>query len=359
MKKNTTKCRERKTRNTRETDTVFVGLDVHKINTHAAVRINGDEVAHAVMSSDAKVVAAYLRPYIKSHLRVVYEAGPTGFVLARYLTSQDIDVMVVAPTRIPRTSNFTAKSDRLDCKKLALYAEKGLLKAIAVPTQQEEADRQLLRIRNALIGKRRRIKQQIKSLLLLHGLPQPTGLSMWTRQSVRALSRLPAPPELRLSLDFLLEEYWHFEDQFVRLNKQLKELMKKTRHAYAIQRLQTHPGVGKVVAMQVLMELNQPKRFENARQVVAFVGLAPRVHQSGDTRRDGAINKTGRPVLRGNLTEGAWAWIRHDTQARKTYNRLVRNTGNAKKAIIAMARKLLIHLWIMLVRQEDYRPQAA
>jgi hypothetical protein len=136
-------------------DRIYVGLDVHKHSVHAAVRINGELYGTAVLPALPKKVLAFLKPYQDGIRKVVYEAGPTGYGLVRVLLKAGIPTAIVAPSKIPRPAVQGAKSDQLDCRKLAEFAEKDLLREVAVPTVQEEEDRQLQRIRDGLVDRRR------------------------------------------------------------------------------------------------------------------------------------------------------------------------------------------------------------
>ncbi len=132
-------------------DAVFVGLDVHKRSIYVAIRINGKETGTKSVPADWEAVVKVLEPYRKGLKKVVYEAGPTGFGLARRLREVGYPLDVIAPNKTPRVAQLETKSDRLDCRKLAEYAEKDLLRAVAIPTLQEEADRQVVRLRNAMV----------------------------------------------------------------------------------------------------------------------------------------------------------------------------------------------------------------
>jgi transposase len=339
-------------------DCVYVGLDVHKRSVYATVRINGEEHGSKSLPADAEIVKNFLEKYRLGLRKVVYEAGPTGYGLARRLRENGIPAEVVAPGKIPRSAVEGSKSDRLDCRMLAEYAEKGLLKSVVIPTIEEEAFRQVLRLRSSLVEKRRRVKQQTKSFLLQYGLEEPEGLNHWSRKAVKALGEMELHSALRFTLDHLLEELFHLEEQLKKVGGQIKEQYSSKAYEKKAKILKSHPGVGEVTAAQMLAEVYQPERFENARQVAAYVGLAPRVRQSGESRKEGPLMKAGKGQLRASLVESAWSWIRVDRQAAKLYGRLVRNTGSPNKAIVAMARKILVHLWTMLVRQEAYRPMA-
>ena len=342
------------------TDEVYVGLDVHKLTVHAAVWMNGKIRKTWSMPAEVGVVVRTLKPLAPGLKRIVYEAGPTGYSLARALRAASLPAWVIAPGATPRPSARENKSDRLDCRKLAEYAAAGLLRPTAIPTPEEEAKRQVVRLREQLIGKRRRVKQQIKSFLLQHGITAPEGMAgaYWRKDALAYLHRLRLRANLRFCLDRLLEELAHLEQQVKRTNGQLEAMTRRRADAERVRRLRTHPGVGPLVATSFLTELYQPARFESPRQVGRYLGLAPQVRQSGEARWEGPILKTGRASLRSLLIEAAWQWIRRDPAATAIYRRLVGNTGQGKKAIVAMARRLAINLWMMLIKEEDYRSPA-
>ncbi len=336
----------------------FVGLDVHKRTIHAAVWLEGRVAAGWVMPADTTRAVAMLAAHRDRITRVVYEAGPTGYGLARALAQAGLVVEVVAPGRSPRPAVREQKTDRLDAERLAEYAAKDLLVAVAVPTETQEVDRQLVRSREQVVRKRRRVKQQIKGLLLQHGIAEPPGLSRWSLVAVAALRFLALGPTLRLCLDVLLDQLGQIQAHVRRLEHALSELAATSRHAEAVALARTHPGVGPVVAMSYVLEVHRGGRFETSRQVASYLGLAPRVRQSGPMRRDGPIMRTGRASVRALLVEAAWRWRMHDPQARCLFARLMCNTGSAKKAIVGLARHLAINLWAMLTRREAYRPAA-
>jgi transposase len=341
-----------------EGDQIVAGLDVHKKTVYAALRCNGQERVTWVMPMRPEAVVASLAPLKAALKKIVYEAGPTGYRLARALRKAGLPAEVVAPGKTPHPANRGSKTDRLDCRMLAEYAEKGLLKAITIPTEIEEADRQVVRLRDQLVVKLRRTKQQIKSLLLQQGIPEPAGLAHWTRDGIAALKQAQLSDQIRLALDVLVEDLEHLSALKHRVEAQLSGLMKQKRHREDSRRLRTHPGVGPLTAGTFVTEVYHPKRFARPEELTSYVGLAPRVRQSGETRREGPLVKAGRGALRALLIEASWTWIRHDAHAAAVYRRLVQNTGSAQKAIVAMARRMAVNLWCMLCRGEDYRAAA-
>ncbi len=335
---------------------IHVGIDVHKKTYHIALHsLQRGPLTTWVQPASPEVVLEWLRP-IREHIAgVVYEAGPTGFDLARRLQAEKIPVKIVAASKLPVARAVDSKSDRLDCRKLALYSAKGLVHPVRIPTAQEEADRQILRIRDQMIRKARTVQQQIKSFLLQHGLAEPKGLRYWSGAAIEALRGLELLPELRFCLDLLLDELAHAQEQVERATRRLRELSRTERHRKADVRLQSVPGVELVTAMSFRLELPEPERFGDQCQVAKMIGLAPQVRQSGETRHEGGILKSGNARLRTVLVEAAWRWVAGDEAARERYKRLVANTGNSNKAIVGMARRLGVLLWRLSVREEEYR----
>ncbi|MEA1928952.1 MAG: IS110 family transposase [Candidatus Auribacterota bacterium] len=336
-------------------DSAYVGLDVHKRSIHGAVRINGNLISTFVMPANKDAVIKTLEPLAAGLEKIVYEAGPTGYSLARSFQEIGWPIEVIAPGKIPKEANQGSKSDRLDCKKLAEFAEKDMLKAVAIPTEQEEADRQLTRLRDHLKKKEKRVKQQIKSFLLQHGIKEPVSLSNWSKSGVDALAKLELNSELRFTMDIFLEELKDLKEHLKATQNRIKQISKAERFAEKVTLLETHPGVGPKTSIKFLTEVYQPGRFNEYTQVARYTGLAPRVRQSGEKRREGPLIKAGQAPLRCMLIQAAWAWVRCDPYAAMVYRRLLKNTGKTQKAITGIARRLAVNLWCMLMRGEVFR----
>jgi transposase len=287
---------------------------------------------------------------------VVYEAGPTGFALARKLNAAGVRTDVIAPGMIPQVAVRSYKTDSMDAAKLAEYSSKGMLHTVKIPTEDEEADRQVLRLREQIVGKMRRVKQQIKSFLLQHGLNEPEGLSTWTNASVFVLKELPLDRELRFCLDVMLDELAHQKAHLKKVTDELKRLSREDRYNSRYKIVTSHPGVGIVCAMTFMLEVYRSGgRMFSKSGVGRYTGLAPLVRSTGRTRIDCGIVRTGRGALRSMLVEAAWVWVYRDPAAKKVYGRLVSNTGSGKKAIVGMARRLAVRLYVMLENGEEYR----
>lgn len=342
-----------------EGEQVDVGVDTHKVDYRVTMWSEQRQavVAAWVQPSDPIALSRRLKPYRRQIGRVVYEAGPTGYTLVRVLRKHGFRCEVIAPSRTPVTSGSEPKCDRLDSRKLAMFSAKGLLQPVQVPTKQWEADRQVVRWREQLLAKRRRVKQQIKSFLLQHGIAQPTGLRHWSSAAITVLERLKLGAQLRFVLDCLLAELKYLNAEVRRATQAVAALAVTKRHRTVVRAMQTTPGVGLITAMTVRTELVCPERFNTKYEVASMLGLAPQVHSSGQTRREGPLMRTGNRRMRTILVEAAWRWVAEDPWAAECYSHLVHNTGSAKKAIVAMARRLGIILWRISVTGEPYRPR--
>ncbi len=358
MKKSKRKADARQVISVTKKDAVYVGLDVHKRSIHAAVRLNGVLVKTAVLAASPVGVGEWLTPWRPGLRLVVYEAGPTGYGLVRELRRRGYPAQVIDPTKMPRPAGMESKSDGLDCRRLAELAEKDMLPVVAVLSEEAEAHRQIFRSREQVIRKVRRVKQQIKSFLLLYGIEEPKGLSYWTKGSLGALREWVLAENLRFSLDVLLDELDRLNEQLKSVTQRIETLAKSETYAEPVRRLRSHPGVGTLTALMFLCELHNPERFESKEQVACYLGLAPRVRQSGEIRREGPTIRAGQGTLRSKLVEASWVWIRQDETAARTYGRLCRNTGSGKKAIVGLARRMGVNLWAMTVKGEPYRPAA-
>jgi transposase len=340
-------------------EAVHVGVDVHKASYSVALYSDGRGVLTTwVQPARPEVLLERLRPIRKAVAQVVYEAGPTGFGLARRLRAEGYAAQVIAPSKLLAPVGPEAKSDRLDCRRLAQLSAKGLLHPVRVPTEQEEADRQVLRLREQLVRKTRSVQSQIKGFLLQHGIAEPVGLGHWSKSSIAVLRGLALLPELRFCLDLLLDELAHAQEQVKRVTVRLKELAEAERHRMAVAVMCSVPGVGVITAAAFRLELPEPQRFDRDGQVARMSGLAPQVRQSGETRREGGLLKSGNARLRTVLVEAAWRWVRYDEAAARRYRQLVANTGSSKKAVVAMARRLGVLLWRLSVHCEPYRAVA-
>ena len=335
---------------------IWIGVDVHKKNWSVALYREDGEIFTFSTNSNSVCFVEQLLPWKNRLQKVVYEAGPCGFVLARALMASGIKVGVVAPSRIPRPVSHGAKTDRLDCIKLAEYAAKDQFRRyIAIPTENEEALRSLERHRFQLVDRLRQIKSRIKGLLLQFGINEPQGLSHWSYSSIEHLLNLELTDGLRETLQSHLREL----EWVVNEKKQIEKQMKKTFQRAGLQKrldsLQSIPGVGQIVALAFTAEVYRPERFQRAEELTSYLGLAPIVVQSGSSKPRGYIRQVGQSRLRSLLVEASWVWKQRDAKAAEFYRLILSRTGCVSKAICALARKLAIIMWRIAVELRPFK----
>jgi len=342
-------------------EALVVGIDVHKRSYAVAfVRASSRAVAAGItMPADVKALGRLLgRVREQLHL-CVYEAGPTGFGLARALQALGLPVGVVSLGSIPRATGQDNKTDPIDARRLAEYAAGGLLRCIAVPTEKEDEERQLLRHRAKARKDLTKAKNRIKMFLLYNGIKEPKGLGQWNVSAVAELERMTLRGLLREELDMLLSALRFAKSHLASYEALVRRLAKRGDHTEDCRRLREIPGVGLLTAMTVQVELFCPQRFHRPEQVARYAGLCPRLKQSGQTSSTAQLTTNGNRHLRHVLIQSAWRWVRQDATARARYEHLRKRTGCAQKAIVGVARKLVMIMWRMLVDRTRYKPSVA
>lgn len=337
----------------------YIGVDVHKRSYHVAIRRADGQTFTFVTAASPEVLLQKIKELDVRVDGIVYEAGPTGFGLARTLLRAGLKVFIAAPSRIPRAILSGAKTDRLDCIRLADYAAKEMIKSIAIPSETEEAERSLLRRRHKLLDRVRSCKQRIKSFLLQYGIQEPQSLRGWSQRAVRDLEQLEMTPEARMTLESLLRELSFCEQEKRLLEECLDKLSNRKEHVQTMRYLQSVPGVGRIVSATFRFELFRPERFRRSEEVTSYLGLAPMVRHSGERSPSGRIRPVGQKRLRSLLIEAAWLWRAKDPYAENLYNRCLGRQGISQKAIVAVARKLAVILWRLCMEQRLYRSSVA
>ena len=293
--------------------TLFVGLDVHKDSIAVAhAQANSSEAPCFVGSIGSRQsdIDRLLRRLQSKASRLVfaYEAGPCGYVLHRYLSSRGQQCQVIAPSLIPKRPGDKVKTDRRDAIELARLLRSGDLTPVYVPSVEDEAVRDLCRARDAAGVSLRTAKQRLKSFLLRHGLNY-SGRASWSDAHRRYLAKVVCPtPAQQVAYQEFIGAVDEQEARVKRIESELVEWAQAWRLAPVVEAMQALRGVRWVVAVTVLAELGDLTRFDNPRQLGAFVGLVPSEHSSGDSRRQGGITKMGNVRARRVLIEAAWAY---------------------------------------------------
>ncbi|MBE0702771.1 MAG: IS110 family transposase [Afipia sp.] len=288
---------------------VFVGLDVHKDTIAMAVAETGRVAGRLIgqMPHDvAKLLKALARLGEPSALHVVYEAGPTGYGLQRALAARGYRCEVIAPSLIPKRAGERIKTDRRDCLRLAELSRAGQLRAVWIPDPADEAIRDLSRAREDAVNARTQARHQLKAFLLRHQI-RYSGKSAWTKIFYRWLGELNfgAPSSQTAFTEYHLAV--QAADQRVeRLTQALQASIEGWRFAPVVAALQALRGLDVVAAIGLVAEIGDIARFDHPRKLMAYLGLVPSEHSSGDRVAKGSITKTGNAHARRLLTEAAW-----------------------------------------------------
>ena len=310
------------------------------------------------------------QPYLEAVLKnyepdlVVMEACGIAAWVHDVCAAAGYEVLVCNPAQEAwKWKNVKRKTDRDDALKLAKLAALDQLVPVHIPCQQQREYRRLVKYRKVIVGRVTRVQNNIRSIFARRGMPMERGQKAWALGRLDQISQHRKPllecseDELwRGELDMELMELERLREHQDQLHKKLKALAAEDER---VQLLLTIPGVGRKTAEVVVAYIDDPHRFKNARQVSSYAGLVPRRYQSGEMDRTGRINKRGPKLLRGALVEAAWMMLRYNPWARSVYDRLCsKQKTRKKKAIVAVARKLLVRCWIMLKRNEPWNKEA-
>jgi transposase len=284
----------------------LVGLDVHATKIVAAVLdAESGELRMFRMNGDAGEAAAFCAG-LPRPVRVAYEAGPTGYGLARELEKRRVECVVAAPSKIPRASGDRVKTDRRDAELLVRLLLAGKLHAVRVPGPEEEALRDLVRAREAVRVDLMRSRHRLSKLLLRHGIRFDDGPA-WTQRHRDWLHTIalewPAAQATLLDAQGAIDALVHRRDQ---LEREIVALVPSSPWSVQVGRLRCLRGIDTLSAVGLCAEIGDFERFARAEQLMSYVGLVPSESTTGRQRRLGSITRTGSEHARRLLVEAAW-----------------------------------------------------
>ena len=278
------------------------GLDVHAASIRLAVVLKDELLDERTLPFDCQLVERELRRL--GATRVCYEAGPTGFGLARHLRDAGLQCDVIAPGLVPRRSSDRVKTDARDARKLALLYQGGMLAPIWVPSLEQEAVRDLIRAREDARQDRARARQRLGKFLLRGGRRMP-GKS-WTLARRQWLGQQAfAHPAQQAACDDYLLACDLLDRRIETLERQIDEWATHEGFHQLVAHLRCLRGVDTLTAIGLVAEIGDFSRFKTAPAFMAYLGLVPSESSSGERRRQGSITKTGNNHARRLLIEAA------------------------------------------------------
>lgn len=323
---------------------VYVGLDVHKDTISVAIAMAGRDAPYywgEIKNSPAAVKRLLHKLSPEGEvLSVCYEAGPCGYALYRQITGMGHDCIVVAPGLIPRKATDRIKTDRRDALTLARLHRAGELTAVWVPDQEQEAMRDLTRAREDIKALERMARQRLNAFLLRHGHVYP-GKSRWGQAHLRWLEHLKmATPTQQIVLTEYIDTVQEAQRRVAALTEQMRAALENWSMCPVVEALMALRGVSVIVAMTTLAELGDLTRFDSPAQLMAYLGLVPSEHSTGQTRHQGPITKAGNSHARRMLIEAAWAY-RFPARKSDVIQRRAERTSPAVQTIAWKAQKRL------------------
>jgi len=358
-----------------QSSTLYVGLDVHKESIAVAyvAQDHGAEVVSLGTIGTRQCAIDKLLRHLQSkgqQLVFVYEAGPCGYWLYRYLMKKGYVCWVVAPSLMPKKPGDRVKTDRRDARQLARLMRSGDLTPVYVPAVDDEAIRDLSRAREDTLRDLKAAKLRLKAFLLRHDI-RYTGRANWSPAHLRWLSEVVCPtPAQQIVFQEYVQTVTEQTARLQRLEHELRDQVQTWRFQSVVEALQVLRGVQFTVAVTTVAELGDLTRFTNPRQLMNYLGLTPSAYASGPRRQQGSMTKTGNTHARRALVEGAWAYrypakVSRHLQLRleklpaaiqaiswkahvrlcKRYRQLLAKGKNANQVVVAIARELSAFMW--------------
>ncbi|WP_339707606.1 IS110 family transposase [Algoriphagus aquimarinus] len=341
--------------------TLYIGLDVHKKNW--AVSILSDHHELKTMSTDPNpdVLAKFLfKNYPGANYQAVYEAGFSGFGACRHFKELGIDCRVVNPADVPTThKEKIQKTDSIDSRKLARMLRNNEISTVHIPDVDLEMDRSLVRQRFNLSKDLTRQKIRVRALLMQYGIEIPERFTKsqyrsWTKVYMEWLRKIP---EVSLQLQQVINNYI---DTGVILKKQLLAVTRQIRLLSTTEAYQTNcallnsiPGIGTLVAMNLLVQFGDINRFKRLDELCNYVGITPTMYNSGDKTVAGKLSNRGRKSTKIMLIEASWIAVRRDSALTLRFNELIKRM-NKNKAIIKITKNLINRIRHVLIHQTPY-----
>jgi transposase len=288
-----------------------------------------------------------------ANLSVAYEAGFSGFHICKELENLGITCSVVNPADVPTTDKEKKrKSDPVDSRKIAKSLRAGELECIYIPTDENIQDRAVIRYRRHLITDQTRCKNRIKHFLFFHGIaiPEEYENSTWSKSFLNWLNN---KAKTNNALKMVLDQLIVTQQLLKHTNAEIKKLINKKEYIRKIELLQSIPGIGKLSALILLLELADIKRFSSIDKLCAYVGLVPNTHSSGENDKVGGITSRGNSYIKNTLIEASWIVIKKDPEMMAAFGKLCVRM-NKNRAIIRIAKKMLARIKAVLTTEQPY-----
>ena len=337
---------------------IYTGLDLsrNRLDWHA-LSVDGTLVDAGAVPPDAGGLAQLVRRLGDASVLAVLEVMNGARFVHDQLELRGWDVRLADPQRSRALAPLACKTDRIDAWVLAELARRDLIPEVWLPDPAVRAERERARFRMHLVKHRTMLKNRIHQTPIAHGQPR-SHVGLFTQQGRSLLGRLELPEPWRATLQASLALIETLDRQIDELERELRRL--GADHRY-VPLLCTVPGIAWVLAYTIASEIGDITRFATPRKLIGYTGLCPRVYQSGETDRRGALSKHGPDYLRWALIEAAHTAARYSLYRQLVDRHRARHGRRRGTAIAAVtiARKHAESIWWMLTRNQPFAPAGA
>jgi transposase len=326
-----------------------IGLDVHLEFCEVAIAEGGAIRSAGRIETKPAELELFAQSLGKTD-RVALEVTSNAWEIKRLLEPHVERVIVVSPADTG-IRQARAKTDRLDARTLAKLCAAGELDAVWVPDRKTQVMRRRLQRRSQLVQARTRAKNEVHAVLMRQLVGRPPFTDLFGKKGRGWLSELELAEEERESVDAAIRQIEFLDSEIAEVERLIAAAALESTE---IRRLMTVPGVNVIVAATFMAAIGDVARFESPRKLVAYLGLDPKVRQSGTgPATHGRISKQGSASARHALVEASWSTVRQPGPIRAFYQRVKARRGH-QVAIVAAGRKLACLFWCLLTREQDY-----
>lgn len=327
-----------------------IGLDVHRNFAQVAIWQDGVVTQQGRFATTPEEVRAFANSLAPTD-EVALEATGNTWAIASLLASQAARVVVSNPAKTRAIAEAKIKTDKVDAATLAALLAADYLPSVWMPDPEIAALRRQVQRRGHLVRQRTRLKNQVQAILHRNLVVRCPAADLFGIKGRAWLAEQALPADEQAAAAALLRQLDFHADELAVIDRDLARVALRRDD---VRRLMTIPGVDATVALSIVAAVGDFARFRTAEKLVSYLGLNPRVRQSGNQPANhGRITKSGPGYARGMLVEAAFAAAKAPGPLRGFYERIRARRG-MQVAIVATARKLAVICWQLSVKSEDY-----
>lgn len=340
---------------------LFVGIDVHKKRWVVSVRTYDLELKTFSMTASAEELERFLVDNYKDALsHIVYECCFSGFWIYDYFHQRGYDIIVTPTNRIYRDGSIV-KTDKIDSRKLAFQHSRGLLRKVKVPKMKIREYRSIFRIYDKEKMREGQILRQIRCILEVKN--HPLKWEKWNKEFIEKLKGETFQEDIfNRKFQQLIREYEYVKEQIKDTERRIKDIGEDKELQEKIKRIEKINGIGIISAVRLVVYLfdlptgqaGMEGRFETGEKLVHYLGLTPGEHSSGENTIRSRTGLIGNKKLRSIIIQLAWVAVRKDGNLLNKFDRVYKRSGKKQKAIVAVARKLMMKVYTIIEKEEDY-----